>query len=277
MEILDRLFRRRPRAACLPLVRSLVTDKTGIEVGGPSAVFRARKGLLPVYPVVGSLDNCNFAARTVWEGTVQEGATYVFDKNRPAGRQYVAEVSDLSPIASSHYDFVLSSHVLEHSANTLKALGELLRILRDEGALVLLLPHREGTFDHRRPVSTIAHFVADARADMGEDDMTHFDEIVALHDLARDPEAGTPEQFRARSLKNAENRCFHQHVFDTHLVVAMLDHAGMQLLAVETQLPFHIIAVARKLVPGRLPDNSAFLAGDAAWRQASVFASDRTG
>lgn len=275
MSFLSRLLRKRRRAACLPLVLEGLRGKHGIEVGGPSMVFRRRKGLLPVYPLVGGLDNCNFAAHTVWEGTLQEGATFIFDKDRPAGRQYVAEVSDLSPIPSACYDFVLSSHVLEHSANSLKALRELLRITRDEGLLVLLLPHREGTFDHRRPVTTLAHFMADEEAGMVEDDMTHFDEIMQLHDLARDPEAGTPEQFRERSLQNFTNRCFHQHVFDTQRVVELLDHVGVQVLAVETMQPFHIIVVARKLPAGRRGDNATFLATGAAWRAASVFGSER--
>ena len=55
----------------------------------------------------------------------------------------------------------------------------------------------------------------------------------------------------------------------------VLDHAGVQLLAVETQLPFHIVAVARKLPGGQVADNGTFLAPGAAWRAASVFATDR--
>jgi SAM-dependent methyltransferase len=225
--------------------------------------------------VVGRLDNCNFAPSTVWQASHPEGQTFQFDPGRPTGWQFIAEASDLSAIASARYDFVLSSHALEHCANPLRALGEWLRVLQGGGALVLLLPHREGTFDHRRPVTALQHLVADERAGVGEDDLTHLGEILALHDLARDPGGGTPEQFRERSLHNVENRCFHQHVFDTALVVALLDHVGVQLLAVETMAPFHVIAAARKLEEGRRPDNGAFLAADAAWRAASVFRGDR--
>jgi SAM-dependent methyltransferase len=230
-----------------------------------------------VYPLAGSLDNCNFAACTRWEGAVAEGATFVYDRRRPPGRQYVAEASSLSSIASASYDFALSSHMLEHSANPLKVLAEILRTLKDDGALVLILPHGQGTFDHRRPVTRLAHLLEDARADRGEDDMTHFEEIIALHDLSLDPPAGTPEQFRTRSLKNPENRCFHQHVFDTQLVVEVLDQIGMQLLGVETMAPAHIIAVARKLPTGRAPDNGSFRLPGAPWRAASVFSRDNAG
>lgn len=275
--VLSNLLRnRRLRAKCFPLVRGLLSGKSGIEVGGPSRAFRRRFGVLPVYPLVGHLDNCNFAPHTVWEGDVSEGVTFVYDRCKPAGRQFIAEVTSLSSISSGRYDFVLSSHTLEHTANPLKALGEMMNVLEGEGSLVLIVPHGEGTFDHRRPITTLAHLVSDASANVAEDDMTHYDEIMKLHDLALDPEAGTPEQFQARSRRNYENRCFHHHVFDLQLVVGMLDHAGMQVLAVETMAPHHIIAVARKIPSGHRPDNGVFFSPDAAWRRASVFVSDRS-
>ena len=274
MNWIPRFLRRRPRARCLPLVVSLVGGRSGLEVGGPSTVFGGRRGILPIYPEVGDLDNCNFSSQTAWNEHV-EGATFVYEKGRAPGQQVIAEASDLATIPAARYGFLLSSHALEHCANPLKALGEWLRVLEEGGTLVLLLPHREGTFDHRRPVTPLEHLVADAAAGVGEDDMTHLEEILALHDLALDPGGGTPEQFRKRSAKNVENRCFHQHVFDTRAMVKLLDHIGVQLLAVETMQPFHVIAVARKLPPGSRPDNRAFLATGAAWVAASVFAGDR--
>jgi len=277
MNWIPRFLRRIPRARCLLQVLPLVHGKAGLEVGGPSEVFRGGRGILPLYPAVGTLDNCNFASRTVWQDAHVEGPTFQFDPGRPAGWQYLAEASDLGAIPSGRYDFLLSSHALEHCANALKALGEWLRVLKEGGVLVLLLPHREGTFDHRRPVTALEHFLADARAGVGEDDRTHHDEIMALHDLALDPGAGTPEQFRERSARNVENRCFHHHVFDTGSALRLLDHVGVQILAVETMAPFHIIAVARKLPPGHPPDNAPVLATGASWRATSVFAGDRVG
>lgn len=273
--LLSKLIRnKRLRAKCFPLVRALVSGKSGIEVGGPSGAFKGRFGVLPVYQLVGHLDNCNFANHTIWEGRVAEGATFVYARRKPAGRQFVVEATSLSSVASGPYDFVLSSHTLEHSANPLKALGEMMKVLGEEGSLVLMLPHGEGTFDHRRPVTTLAHLVSDAQANVGEDDMSHYDEIIRLHDLALDPDAGTPDEFQARSPRNHENRCFHQHVFDLQLVIEMLDHARLQVLAAETMAPHDIIAVARKLPAGRRPENGVFLSPDAAWRRASVFARD---
>src|SRR4030066_877772 len=174
---LQRLMPRRAESfrSCV----RLLSGKNGIEIGGPSQIFSAN-GLFPVYPIAGNLDNCNFGGVTVWEGDIKEGQTFRFDRNKPAGRQYVVEATAMECIPSSNYDFVLSSHVLEHTANPILALSEWARLLKDQGLLVLLLPHKEGTFDHRRPVTTLQHLIADFDAGMAEDDLTHMPEIMAL-------------------------------------------------------------------------------------------------
>ena len=83
--IYHRIFPR--RAACSCLCKELLSNKSGLEIGGPSSVFN-QKGLLPVYPIVDNLDNCNFAGTTTWEGTIVEGMTFKFDKNHSPGMQY---------------------------------------------------------------------------------------------------------------------------------------------------------------------------------------------
>jgi len=246
------------RAKSYRTLESLFRGKRGIEIGGPSRVF-ARRNIFPVYPILGQLDNCNFAPNTVWEGNAEGRQTFRADREKPAGRQFFAEATAMEFIPSGTYDFVLSSHMLEHSANPILALTEWIRLLKEGGALVLLLPDKDRTFDHRRPVTTMEHLVADFDAGMTEDDLSHMPEILSLHDLELDPEAGDPAAFKARCLRNAENRCFHHHVFDTRLAVRLIDHVGLQILAAETILPMHILVVSQKMKCGHSPDNSAFL------------------
>src|SRR5450756_122288 len=170
------------RAKSFHTVESLLNGKNGIEIGGPSQVFTA-KGLFPVYPIAGHLDDCNFGGTTVWEGGINEGQTFLFDRHKSAGRQYIVEATAMESIPSASYDFVLSSHALEHTANPILALSECIRLLKDQGTLVLLLPHKDGTFDHRRPVTTMQHLIDDFNVGMTEEDLTHMPEIMALHDL----------------------------------------------------------------------------------------------
>jgi SAM-dependent methyltransferase len=257
------------------LCRKFVTGTIGLEIGGPSAIF-ARRGLLPVYPVAARIDNCNFSARTIWGSATEGEAGFLFDKRRPRGKQSFFEATDLSAISSNSYDFVLSSHVLEHVANPLLALSEWIRVIKPGGILALVVPHREGTFDHRRSVTDLEHLVADFDRGTTEADTTHHAEILRLHDLSRDPEAGDMEAFRARVANNFENRGVHHHVFNTALAVKLIDYSGLQILAVKAARPFHIVVIAQKLTDGQIRHNEKFTGKHATYRSSSPFATDRS-
>ncbi|WP_435017745.1 methyltransferase domain-containing protein [Tundrisphaera sp. TA3] len=264
------------RRQMMPLVQATrsLEGKTGLEIGGPTRFFK-KDGILPIYPIATRVDNANFAHATEWEGAIAEGMTFQFDEGRPPGRQYVCEAADLAPIPSASYDFLLSSHTIEHLANPLRGLEEWKRVLKDDGLLILVAPHPEGTFDHKRQPTPLAHLIEDYNNGTGEDDLTHLEEILAQHDLSRDPGAGDAEKFRLRSLENFRNRCLHQHVFNSPAIVALVDHAGFQILDVCASRPFNIFVIARKLAAGKRPDNRAILAPDAPYRKKSDFASDR--
>ena len=150
--------------------REPVAGLKGLEIGGPSPVFRA-DNLIPLYDAVGALDNCNFSSETVWEGQICEGPTFKFSEKKPPGMQYTCEPAELTKARRHSYDFILSSHMLEHSANPLKILGTIGDLLVPHGTLILLLPDKVWTFDHRRPVTTLRHLIDDYEAHIGEDDM----------------------------------------------------------------------------------------------------------
>lgn len=216
-----------------------VAKKKGIEVGGPSMVF---KTTLPLYQKISDLDGVNFSTNTVWEGRITSGRHFNFIGSKK-GMQFVAEASDLSAIQGQSYEFLLSSNCLEHVANPIKALMEWKRVIKPGGALVLVLPNKVSNFDHKRPPTQFTHLVEDFEKDTSEHDLTHLDEILRLHDLSMDPPAGSPEQFRARSLDNFNNRTLHHHVFDLHVIRNMLTHAGFDVVeTTETRTDFFALA-----------------------------------
>jgi SAM-dependent methyltransferase len=242
--------------SCFQACKGTFHGKKGLEIGGPSGVF-ARDGIFPVYPLAGRLDNCNFSKNTIWEGQLEAGLNFHYDPEQPPGWQYLSEAVDLREIPTGTYDFILSSHMLEHTANPLRALREWMRVIREGGTLVIIVPRPEGTFDHRRPVTPLAHLVEDFERGTKEDDLTHLPEILKLHDLTRDPWAGDLTAFTARSQRNFENRCLHHHVFNSRIVEGMLDYVGLQIHAVEESLPIHIFGIAEKLKAGQVPHNAA--------------------
>jgi len=271
-----RVFPQPPpqRLKFYPYCKSFFEFKTGLEIGGPSGMFR-QEGLVPVYPVAARIDNVNFGSHTVWQGGVSEGQTFIFDPAKAPGYQYIAEASDLRCIEDASYDFVLASHCIEHLANPLKGLAEWARVLQQDGVLVLVVPHKDGTFDHRRPLTSLQHLIQDFDSQMDEGDMTHLEEILKLHDLSKDPGAGDFQFFQERSKRNIENRCLHHHVFDTRLAVEVVDYTGLQILAVEVFRPYHIIIIAQKTGRDQIVNNERFIGINARRCWVSPFPSDR--
>jgi SAM-dependent methyltransferase len=240
------LFRSRllaqGRLECFNSVVPFVKDKSGLEIGGPSEVFRRWCSPLPIYPQVTSLDNCDVSRTTIW---ATHADAYRFSKGTVPGKTIFCEGSDLSCVSDQNYDFILSSHNLEHFANPVKALHEWKRVTRPGGGLVLVLPNHSKTFDHRRSPTTVDHMFEDFERNMQEDDLSHLPEILQTHDLSLDLAAGSAEEFRSRSLNNFTNRCLHHHVFDKTNSRQLLSAVGMDVLAVEPAFPFHIFLLAR--------------------------------
>ena len=112
---------------------------------------------------------------------------------------------------------------------------------------------RRFTFDHRRSVTTFDHILEDFRVKVGEDDMTHFKEIIELHDLDMDNQISgqnlSADDFRARSAENGANRCFHQHVFDFPLLEQIFEYFKIAVLDMTFAEPYHQIILGRKTSP----------------------------
>jgi SAM-dependent methyltransferase len=233
-------------------------------------------GPIPVYPFAEKIDGLNFSAETMWADGLGEDDPYTY-AGKVLGRQFIREAAHFPDIAASSYDFVLSSHVIEHLANPLMGLQEWRRVLGDDGVLILVAPHYDATFDHRRPVTTVEHMIDDFKNDVGEDDATHLAEVLELHDFERDPWVESLEQFRERCENNARIRGVHHHVFDTETLVRLVDVAKFRILAVEHAWPESIVIICSKPRAVDRAMNAEFLESSAEWRRTSIFDSDRTG
>lgn len=154
------------------------------------------------------------------------------------------EATSLPSELDSHYDFVLSSHMLEHTANPLQALYAWRRVLRPGGSLLLVLPDKHWTFDHLRPITEMQHLIDDFEAGRGEEDLTHVPEVLRLNDLSRNWPI-TRKQLEESAWRNPELRYIHHHVFDTRLVRQILQHCGFAIKKLSEQFPNHIVALAR--------------------------------
>jgi len=270
--ILRRLFN--PRAKSSKILKQFLAGKYGLEIGGPSNIFKYI-GILPIYPIAYRIDNCNFSYSTIWEGSIEEGYNFHYSKKKPPGFQHVCDSVDLGKIKSNNYDFILSCHTLEHIANPLKALYEWKRVLKDDGFFVLILPHKDATFDHLRPITKLSHLIEDYDNNIKEDDLTHLLETLKLHELNMTPEYTDYDEFKSIMENNKKHRRLHHHVFDTQLVIKIMNYIGFKLYAIEPILHNNIIAIGRKTESGIVPDNTVFLNNLTVYKRESPFKSDR--
>lgn len=250
---------------------SVLKNRSGLEIGGPSQTF-ASKGFLPIYDQIDGLDGCNFSSNTHWEGKISEGSTYKYGKK--TGFQIISDASSLEAIEDGKYDFLLSCHSLEHIANPLKALLEWKRVIKNKGYIVLIVPHKDNTFDHKRTLTTLEHLIDDHKNDIMEDDTTHFEEIIQFHDVSMDSGVSDVAALRSRIVNNFENRYVHHHVFNTPLVTKVANHLGFKICDIQHFNPFNIVFLLQKNNEGN-HDNSIYLDPRNTVYQKEKFPSDK--
>lgn len=217
-------------------------QKKGLEIGGRSPIFESK---IPIYQKASIIDGVNFSPSTIWEGTINEGLSYnYYDKK--IGLQHIAEASELININNDIYDFTISSHCIEHCANPIKTLLEWKRVTKKKGLIITIVPDKNYTFDRMRNYSTFKHLMEDYCNNVGENDMTHLEEIIEKHDLSIDINAGDKEAFRRRCLNNYTNRAMHHHVFSVNLLKKIYIYCKLNILLIARIKPYHIIIIGQK-------------------------------
>jgi SAM-dependent methyltransferase len=206
-------------------ISNLFKGLSGLEIGGPSDLFFTK---LYIYQNLKSLSVANFSNETTWEGKIGEGLNCRYYSNKLA-YQYILDTTNLYKIKDNSYEAVLSSHSLEHVANPIKALFEWKRVLKKNGKILLILPYKINNFDNKRPYTLFSHILSDYENKITEDDMTHYEEIIKLHDLKHYSKDANYENFLEESKNNFKNRHFHQHVFNKDLIFKMLDFVGFNV------------------------------------------------
>lgn len=126
------------------------------------------------------------------------------------------------------------------------ALHEWNRVIKQNGHLVMIVPDKSKTFDHRRPVASLQHIIDDYIQEVGEDDVTHLKEILELHDYNQDPGTNSVNEFEERSRQNIKYRCMHHHVFDMPLAVSLVEQCGFKVVIAERMPSCHIVIIATK-------------------------------
>lgn len=245
LKMISRVHQTRP--TCSAQLESALSGARTLEFGGPSKIFFPNNDV-PAYALSLQVDNVNFSSQTLWESDLENGAPFA-PQEHPIGTQYLAEANASSKFHD--YDALISSHLIEHTANPIGVLATWKSFVRPNGWLILVIPHRDATFDHKRPATRLDHLIADEYSAMPETDQTHFTEILALHDVTMDRGLSSRAELAERLRNNDQIRGAHHHVFDCSNAGAMVHAAGWEPVAIEARFPMDIIICARNIRPSQ--------------------------
>jgi len=206
------------------ILANITLNKIGVEIGGPSS-----SGYV-LYENAKSMDNVIFKKNTIWSNHTDD---YYYYYNKK-GKVIVNDAVNISLVQNECYDFVFSSHSLEHIANPLKAIREWLRIIKNDGHIVIIVPEKSQCFDHKRNYSSFSTLLTQYEKNVGEDDLSTLPEILLNHDLTMDLPAGDLCQFTKRSLDNFNNRCLHHYVYSDDLLMEICNFFKVKYIYKET-------------------------------------------
>lgn len=144
------------------------------------------------------------------------------------------------PFQSRSLDYLISSHCLEHCADTLAVLEDWVGTLRTGGNLVLILPHCERTFDEGRIPATFEHHAGE-RGTVDPFDDAHWSDFegIALsryHSWKDDPSYRNADGSWNRLAVEAM-KYIHYHVWTQHEMTEILCRLGLRIRLVVEDLP----------------------------------------
>ena len=149
----------------------------------------------------------------------------------------VADAENI-PVADESFDWIYSSHCLEHCFDTIAVLKEWQRILKSEGVLFLVLPHYAKIFDRFRERTTFEHHIKEYEEETH--DYHAHDEEIKESWLKLPKEELNVEGFEKLYGypiwdfdKRIETGVIHYHVWNQDDIVKLLQYIGMEILHVQ--------------------------------------------
>ena len=85
-----------------------------------------------------------------------------------------SDLESMAGIEDASLDFIIASHVIEHTRNPLRVLEQAYRKLRMCGQLILVVPDKEATFDRDRALTNLPHLILDFESPSRERDWDHY-------------------------------------------------------------------------------------------------------
>ncbi len=108
----------------------------------------------------------------------------------------LADFETMEGLEFESLDFIIASHVIEHTPNPLRALESAYLRLRRGGRLVLVVPDKTVTFDRDRALTPLDHVILDYTHPSRERDWPHYVEFFAKAFPQPDPARAAEYPYR---------------------------------------------------------------------------------
>ncbi|WP_052768007.1 class I SAM-dependent methyltransferase [Brachyspira hyodysenteriae] len=128
------------------LINKYLTGLKGVEIGGSAGAD------FGIDAIQVNIVDANQEHNNYYQQTNILGSGY----NQ---RTDIISCGDVLPFQDNSIDFVFSSHVLEHFYDPIKALKEWYRVIKKDGYIAMIVPHKERTFDKDRDRTTLNELI----------------------------------------------------------------------------------------------------------------------
>lgn len=114
---------------------------------------------------IGASSYCDFCLNTLnvdVNDNLDPNLTFNKEQKRFHGEIKKVDViasGDNLPFKNNQWDFVISSHVLEHFFDPIKTLNEWLRVIKPGGYIFMIIPHKERTRDNDKQRTTLQELI----------------------------------------------------------------------------------------------------------------------
>jgi SAM-dependent methyltransferase len=152
--------------------------------------------------------------------------------------KYVGDVDKigLSIVRDAEFDFAILNHVIEHVANPIRLVGELFRVVKRGGHVVLACPDKHHTFDKNREPTPFDHVLEEYVAGTSEVTDDHY--LDFLRGVQPELMALPPEQIGIH-VQHVKHRREHAHVWDSASFRIFLDRT-LALLGVRASCVYEV-------------------------------------
>ncbi len=160
--------------------------------------------------------------------------------------ELIGDAETLAEIPAGSQDFVVASHVLEHTEDPIGTLQNHLRVVRRGGVVLLALPDRRLGLDAHRGPTPLEHVLADHADGPERSRAQHYREWAELVDLPLG-HVEAPDVEAHAALLERRGYSIHFHCWTLGELVAQLPAFGLPAEVAEGRLNHHeFLVVLRK-------------------------------